>query len=413
MIIEPRFKNFTFDQKIFFSFFISSFLVVLSIWYFKYYLFVGFNPGFARIFYWGVFYFVFFLKYNLYISESKYIILFVVFTFIGSLYSLDPIAGLDRASRHFFGYLVFIIAYFFVDDIKSLKFLMKIYLLGLILFELNVPLSILSGIGQTGYDESGGGVLFGGAGEGSTKFILLFLIMSPLYSIFIDSKRKFLTNVALSIAPLIILISVKRGVILAMIIVLLSQFFLPLKEQRWKLLGSYVFIALSVFIFQDLITTRVMSREKIFEATFTGRSMELEARGIETTQTLDAFEKGDLLVKLFGHGTYSERVFFNTYRMHHIDFNALLFGGGVLGVFLYYMMFIKIIFSARRIIKIYRIQKIAYNLLIVTSIVLIVMGSSGTIHGVDLPFIAFTNLAVCLKLIKHPERFIITTESQE
>jgi hypothetical protein len=202
-----------------------------------------------------------------------------------------------------------------------------------------------------------------------------------------------------------IIISVKRGAILALGVSFLVYFMLSPNKIKSFQIGIVTGLALSFFAVQysDLIMTRIEAR------TSDANDFENENRFKESVYIMEEFEKASIGTLLFGDEAFHSQAVFKKYfgreRQLHVDYNILLHGTGLFGFTLYMLIYFFVYSLANSIkgsMKIYfkneAIRRVRedYALLISIIIMSLIMSISGGIQFVSYRGMLFLSLGVCI-----------------
>jgi hypothetical protein len=191
----------------------------------------------------------------------------------------------------------------------------------------------------------------------------------------------------------------KRGVILALITGFLV----------YSILGAYkgvilrsiliaVFILFVLFpLYQPVLLPRYESRKTEIE------NLEDEARRVETREVFQTFKQGDLKHKFIGSQLFNSQQFFHTERALHIDYNVIFNGSGIIGLAIYFIMYLFIILDNHKAYRFNKNDKYYRNLnavfwsLIMASLIISI---SGSIHAFTFRSMLFFYLGALTRLQK-------------
>lgn len=211
---------------------------------------------------------------------------------------------------------------------------------------------------------------------------------------------------AVSVASLmVIIISVKRGAILALGLSFLVYFILSPNKIRSFQISILTGLALAFFAMQysDLIMTRIQAR------TSDANEIENENRFKESVYLMTEFENASIGTLLFGDEAFHSQAVFKKYfgreRQLHVDYNILLHGTGIFG-FVLYMAIFHLIYRvgknvknlSRRYFEASAIKRLRedYTLLISIIVMSLIMSISGGIQFVSYRAMLFLILGVCI-----------------
>lgn len=189
-------------------------------------------------------------------------------------------------------------------------------------------------------------------------FISIFILYIVLYrQDYLSSiYMKYITVVTLGAIWLIILINLKRTTIL---LVLIGVFLIIYKHTNKKILLKYTIrisiILISMFyVFQDIIIDQFQARENKFQV----EELSEEYRFKEAEVLFEDINKKYTIEQiLFGKNLFYTQPFgldkFGKARIIHSDLTAMIYGAGIIGAFLYSLIFFRIFINFRklRIIK--------------------------------------------------------------
>jgi len=264
----------------------------------------------------------------------------------------------QRFSKFSLSVLFLPIGFSIFNSKNALEKLNNALLISALIISFTVIVSTVFGYESRGYrDEISGfstGIMFSGA-----LFILMyFILISPLIKEFINEHQIIIIDVVIIISTIIIFLTMKRSVI----IILLSSIILFFVLYRYKMRSFSILICIIIsFIilqhfFYDTLSARLDIRgDKVYVEAY-----ENEARYLETIyvwEEIISFE--DLRYSIFGRelfntvGNYASGSFGD--RELHVDYNIILNGSGLLGLFLY------LLFHFTLIIKFNKYKKYIRN----------------------------------------------------
>jgi hypothetical protein len=274
----------------------------------------------------------------------------------------------------------------------------------MVLLLVNYAFSQVFKIGVSVYDEDS---FYKGGATASAPIIIVLglLVMFNAMNLRQLPYNKWII-LAVSVASLmVIIISVKRGAILALgLSFLVYLIWSPNKIRSFQislLTGlAFTFIAMQ---YSELIMTRIEAR------TSDRNEIENENRFKESVYLLNEFENASVGTLLFGDEAFHSQVVFKKYfgreRQLHVDYNILLHGTGLFGFVLYMSIFYLIYSLGKFIKKLTRfyfhknaLQKIKedYTLLISVIVMSLIMSISGGIQFVSYRAMLFLVLGVCI-----------------
>jgi hypothetical protein len=274
----------------------------------------------------------------------------------------------------------------------------------LVLLLLNYALSQVFKIGVSVYEEDS---FYKGGATASAPIIIVLglLVMFNSMNLKQIPYNKWLVLVVSVASLMAIIISVKRGAILALGVSFLVYFMLSPNKIKSFQIGIVTGLALSFFAVQysDLIMTRIEAR------TSDANDFENENRFKESVYIMEEFEKASIGTLLFGDEAFHSQAVFKKYfgreRQLHVDYNILLHGTGLFGFTLYMLIYFFVYSLANSIkgsMKIYfkneAIRRVRedYALLISIIIMSLIMSISGGIQFVSYRGMLFLSLGVCI-----------------
>lgn len=274
----------------------------------------------------------------------------------------------------------------------------------LVLLLVNYAFSQVFKIGVSVYDEDS---FYKGGATASAPIIIVLGLLVMFNAI--NQKQlpynKWLV-MAVSVASLmVIIISVKRGAILALGVSFLVYFVLSPNKVKSFQIAIFTGLAFAFFAMQysDLIMTRIESR------TSEANEFENENRFKESVYIIEEFNNASIGTLLFGDEAFHSQVVFKKYfgreRQLHVDYNILLHGTGLFGFFIYMSIFFliykvgtKIKGQIRSYFKHSAIKRIRedYSLLISVIVMSLIMSISGGIQFVSYRGMLFIVVGVCI-----------------
>jgi hypothetical protein len=274
----------------------------------------------------------------------------------------------------------------------------------MVLLLINYAFSQVFKIGVSVYDEDS---FYKGGATASAPIIIVLglLVMFNAMNLKQLPYNKWLV-LAVSVASLmVIIISVKRGAILALGVSFLVYFILSPNKIKSFQIAIITGLALTFFAMQyrELIMTRIEAR------TSDANEIENENRFKESIYLINEFENASIGTLLFGDEAFHSQAVFKKYfgreRQLHVDYNILLHGTGLFG-FVLYMSIFYIIYNVglsikrqiRRYFQSSAIKRIRedYTLLISVIVMSLIMSISGGIQFVSYRAMLFIVLGVCI-----------------
>lgn len=338
---------------------------------------------------------------------NKIIIFYILFIFTTSLFSSDlqesMIDGVVKISISLFMIPVGM-------QLSKLKnnALVKPMIWVILLLLVNYVASQYFKLGVSIYDEDS---FYTGGATASAPIIValgLLVIFNAFNSNNLPYKKIIILLITIS-ALFIVLISLKRGAILALVLsAVVYLFFSKKKLSTTFIFGvSSIFLVFLIFQFSDTLSDRIESR------TTERNDLQNESRYKETFYVFDEMKESNILQIVFGKEAFNSGVIMEKYfgreRQLHVDYNLLLSGTGFFGLFLYLYLFWKIYVKSKK----YRKKTNAsfnkktrflgneYYALIVSTIVLsMVMSFSGGLQFISYRVMLFLVLGYFLGQIK-------------
>ncbi|MBN1185605.1 MAG: hypothetical protein JXB49_25200 [Bacteroidales bacterium] len=303
--------------------------------------------------------------------------------------------------------LMFVIGNYFIRSFNNFRKLMIYYFIFYLFLLATIFFSNISGIGHIDYDESENAFLYGGVGVSMTGIIMLVLILVPQVSIILKSKiyRYFIIGLFI-VGLLLVVISTKRSALLGLFTSVLT--FLLLYKRRFMLLLPLLTITLILYIFHPVYKDVLIRSYETRETSFYGISenagdIEEEARYNETSLVINSFKSDNIIHKLFGSELFNEFEYFKTERMLHIDFNVLLNGAGIFGLFLLFRIYFLIVIKAlsyRRIFKNRFLHLVAISIIIYVVLAQFV-SIGGSIRSIDFRGLLFLYIGSALGFLEN------------
>jgi hypothetical protein len=319
--------------------------------------------------------------------STTVILTFLGFLFILTLFSSDPRASfLNGYIKWFVPLLMFPVGVWFIRSNDRLINLAKIYVIGASLVCINLVIAQFIGFGISAYVENS--FFTGGAGVGITNQLTLVLLTYPVL-FRVRSKlgpvwRWFIYIVGL-LSLGFVLLAMKRSGILSLMAGTLIYIYLT--QSRVRFLRYFLIAGIAIYLvlpaFQSVLSARYNARMKQME------NIENEARYQEFFYAIEEFREagiGQKLVgkELFNTGPSFGKKYFNSSRMIHSDMTAFFYGSGLIGLILYFLVFVFLFLDGRKYRIYLKYHKFArdlfavyYALLLATFIISV--SGSGTI----------------------------------
>ncbi len=335
-------------------------------------------------------------------AVSKFILAYVIYLIILSFFSTNVLFSLFITIKASISFLMFIIGYFYINNVNRFNSLNKIYLIVIIIIILNLLITNYFHLGESSYIDAT--FYYGSARVNITKTLAALLICSPL--IILTSKGSNyhkLIFIILLISLVLIFIGVKRAAVLSVLVA--SILYLILTPRKGKQIKYLTYASIILFITSPLyllqIEQRFIARED--RLALRQETLETEARYNEVFMVLDAFQKEDIPHKLFGSELFNDRAYFNTIRMLHTDYMTLLNGSGLIGMFFFFGVYIMIIREKNKYYRFVRDDKLYREFNAVFWAILIsmlILSIAGTIHEIGSRAFMFMYLGAILRLMK-------------
>ena len=350
----------------------------------------GLNPGVLR----GILLTVFLAWYLVAkYKQSKYtnvLMIYTVYIFILCWFSEEVNTSFYIYNKFFVSSLMFVIAFENVRSPKRFLLMQRAFLISLGAIIIYFAFSNVAGIGNQSYQDDS--VLFGESGVNITKSIVIFLIGIPLYQRLEPSARyKLLATGILLIGIVTILLGMKRSAILATGFGFL--FYTLLTPYKSRLIRTIPIILILLIVsapyYLPIIEKRFEARQERVSMTVDQlQQNETEGRVLEFYFTLDdTFGEGNVARALFGFDVFLKKDFMGHKRMLHVDYNNMLGGAGMVGLFLFIFVYVRIlqdIFRIRGFLK----ESLLIREIFATSVALVAVQAflslGGTMQGINL-----------------------------
>jgi hypothetical protein len=263
-----------------------------------------------------------------------------------SLISSDLVASLLNTLKIVIPIFCILIGYHFFDTKEKIEPLAKSMKLVLLIVIINLIISTVFGLGSSRYTEEGEEETFymGQLSDHWNMFVYAILSV-PVLLHFETKKGKIYISILAFLNAILILLSIKRIALAGLIGGGLINAFMTLKTKailKFTVIGVLIMV-LSYPIYGSMLNERFEARADRFEE----GSMEKEGRYLETSYVWsDALSFQSLDKSLFGMeafnsaGTYAGGIFGD--RQLHVDYNNILNTIGIVGLILYFIMFIQI-----------------------------------------------------------------------
>ncbi|NRA10394.1 MAG: hypothetical protein HRT57_00395 [Crocinitomicaceae bacterium] len=272
-----------------------------------------------------------------------------------SLISSDVEASFLNTLKIVIPIFTILIGYHFFNTKEKIKYLAKSMKAVLLIVIINLVLSTIFGLGSSRYTEEGEEETFYMGQLSDHWNMFTYAILSvPILLHYETKKGKIYVSILAFLNAILILLSIKRIALAGLIGGGLINAFMTLKTKvilKFTFIGALVMIV-SYPIYGGMLSERFEARSDRFEE----GSLEKESRLLETSYVWgDAFSFEPLDKSLFGMeafnsaGTYAGGIFGD--RQLHVDYNNILNTIGIVGLALYFIMFIQIWKSFKRTLK--------------------------------------------------------------
>jgi len=322
----------------------------------------------------------------------RVILFYIAYYFILVLFATDRLTSGNLYLKFVLGVIMLPLGYYYVNSIARLEVLLKVLLITLGLHILNIVIANIFQLGTSDYLDK---TFYFGAGRVNiTKNILILVFMMPVTMLFIPRYRKAVT-VMYIIAFLITIIGIKRSVLISAAAGIVT--YLAVKQRFTLLLRTVaaisVLLIVMMLVFPDLTNlfrSRFEARGERVE--LTEETIETEGRLSETETVFSAWKSGSFRHKLVGSEVFNDRLYFDTPRMLHTDYMIILNGSGLIGLFLWFYLFVRIIREKNRYYRglknhvLFREMNAVFWVLLVAQLILSV---SGTIYAIELRSLIF------------------------
>ncbi len=322
----------------------------------------------------------------------RFIMLYLAFYMILVLFSTDRMLSGNLFLKFFIGVMMLPVGYYYINSIRKLEMLLRVLFITLMLHLLNIAIANIFQLGTSDYlDET---FYFGAGRVNITKNILVLVFLMPATMLFVKKYRRAVIVFYL-VALLITVVGIKRSVLISAAAGVVTYFSV---KQRFTLLlrttvisGLLFLILILVFPgFTDLFRSRFEARGERVE--LTEETIETEGRISEIDLVSKAWVSGSFRHKLAGSEVFNDRLFFNSKRMLHTDYMIILNGSGLIGILLWFYLFIRLIWEKNRYYRalgnhiLFRELNALFWVLLAAQLVLSV---SGTVYAIELRSLIF------------------------
>jgi hypothetical protein len=332
---------------------------------------------------------IFFKKIKIYGNISKSIIFLIFYLYFLSFFSTNIMKSVEMTTKVSISLFMFVVGMQFFNDKENYKKLLDFYLIIFIFLIGTIGFSNVTGIGHVDYDESSTALLFGGVGVSIVGFFVLLILQTTIqFSNKLTYSKRVAYIVLIFVAVILIFLSMKRGGILSLLVSLFM--YLLFFNRSYKLfkpiLIGIVVLGVSFPLYQNrLIKNYEMRESRMYGVSENADDIDEEGRFNETEMVYTGIFTNGIKHALIGSELFNDFDFFHVPRMLHIDYNAVLNGSGLLGLFIYlrlYFLLFKKLFFFRKIFKFGLNHSIVIaSISIVTSSLFV--GISGSIRSID------------------------------
>ena len=283
-----------------------------------------------------------------------------------------------------------------VSKLKS-NLLIKPFIWVIIILLINYLISQFYKLGVSIYEKDS--FYTGGATASAPIIIALGLLV--IFHAFNQKKlpySKIMITIIVSAALFIIVFSLKRGAIFALISGVIIYLFNT--GQRIQTFGRFIVVGL-LMVF--LLNNNIETFYKRFESRTTERNdLQNEGRFKEIFYIVEEFQQSSPIKVLFGTEPFNSDVvmvkYFGRKRRLHVDYNILIHGTGIIGLMIYFLLYYNIFRTAMRHKKRFSSFKnsiyglyLKENYALVTSVLVLslIMGFSGGLHSLAIASCCF------------------------
>ncbi|MBS4014233.1 MAG: hypothetical protein KGZ97_10835 [Bacteroidetes bacterium] len=302
------------------------------------------NPGFFRIIFLTLFIILSYPRAFVPNKTNSFIIGFAIYWMLLIPFAQNLNLNLVQSPKIVLSFLLFPIAYYYINTPEKLKKLLNAMLIACFLFVINFFIGNYFQIGLRGYGGEESSFFFGSGGVNISKAIVIILLMVPFYIKVLSTGREKIIVIVLSVLALVVVfISLKRAALLALFIGgIVYLLFTPYKGKVVMGLMVITFILIiTAPLYINVLNEVISVREKSFayqDPEFTDR----ESRIGEVDLVLNKFTEGSLKHKLIGTDVIYNTYLYRGHRMLHTDYMALLYGTGIIGLGWFMLIYIVI-----------------------------------------------------------------------
>mgnify|MGYP005834872627 CR=1 FL=1 len=314
----------------------------------------------------------------------KFFWVFSIYIFILCFFSSDIFISLKNYTQLILSLLMFPIGYlYFSDDYKLKKFL-QIAKFALLIYITSLVLGNFFGIGTINFGYSGIEESVGFFSSGSIYAGSVLVALLPIFLLFDKKKSTRMITIIMGIFFILgVLFTARRtSIMIPFIGLFVFLFFSKMKAKiiLMFIIGTISFLLISPFIL-DRLTERLAVRAEA--GRFDVNSYEQEARYFDLVNAWNqATNFDEPLDALFGTNIFAEggwRYGVKIGRIIHNDYAVFLQGGGIIGLILYLVMILSILFINK--FQLYKIRKFKYNIYYTSIICLIAILLAVSLNG--------------------------------
>ena len=217
----------------------------------------------------------------------------------------------------------------------------------LVLLLANYAISQVFKLGVSVYEEDS---FYKGGATASAPIVIVLSIL-VLFNAFNQNQlpyRKVIVAAVVALSLFVVILSVKRGAILALgVAAIIYMMLAPNKARSFKIsVVTAVLFSLLAVQFSGLIMSRIAAR------TTEANELENENRYKETLFVIEELNNASVFQILFGNEAFHSQEVFKKYfgreRQLHVDYNILLHGTGFFGFALYFAFYYELYAMAKR-----------------------------------------------------------------
>lgn len=278
-------------------------------------------------------------------STNKFLLFYSLYILILCSFSSDLSESLiDGFIKLFISLMMFPIGVLIGNNDN--RSIIRIAFWMLLLLIVNYGLAQYLKLGNSLYEED---TFYSGGATATTPIIIALCVLVLLNGL--NTKRlaynQLLNIFVLSISIFIVLLSLKRGAILAMGVGLVFYFLFSTNRKFLSLRMFAVGIGLILFFSQYSASFN----QRLDARTTEKNNLENENRYKETFFIINELNQAPLINLVFGDEAFNSKKvlkkYFKRERQLHVDYNVLLHGTGILGLILYLILFFRFLSISR------------------------------------------------------------------